>query len=109
MKMRDFIRAMTDAFTFPQNVPEEDRHWYWYTEHMSRLGWIKQKEIVFIIHNYDQMLVDNFKVKKNIIEEFDEVTLPWWGGEIIGCQVGGEPKKFSIYLESTQASSPDGL
>ncbi|MBD5470027.1 MAG: barstar family protein [Lachnospiraceae bacterium] len=93
----DYVQAMASAFDFPGELPEMKIGWY--NDYINDLMWIKQKSIILMIHDYDSMLVDNPEIKEIIIEYFQEITLPWWEGEIIGHMVGGTPKSFLVYLE----------
>lgn len=93
----DYVQAMASAFDFPCELPEMKIGWY--NDYINDLMWIKQKSIILIIHDYDSMLVDNLEIKEIIIEYFEEITLPWWEGEIIGHMVGGTPRSFLVYLE----------
>ena len=93
----DYVRAMADAFAFPHELPAMKLGWF--NDYINDLEWIEQKEIVLIIDNYDLMLIHNLKLKNDIMADFEEVILPWWEGGIVGHMVGGEPKKFSVYLE----------
>ena len=93
---------MAEAFAFPNKLPEMKRGWY--NDYINDLMWIEQKEIVLIINNYDLMLVDNLKLKNDIMADFEEIILPWWEEEVVGHMVGGMPRKFLVYLERLQAS-----
>ncbi len=81
----DYVRTMADAFAFPHDVPE------------MKLGWYND-------YINDLMLVDNLKLKNDIMADFEEIILPWWEGEVVGHMVGGAPGKFLIYLESKNSS-----
>ena len=61
--------------------------------------WIKQKDIVLLVYDYDLMLTDDLKIKKNIVADFEEIILHWWEGEIVGHMVGRVPRGFEVYLE----------
>ena len=98
----DYVRAMAEAFAFPNELPEMKLGWY--NDYINDLMWIEQKEIVLIINNYDLMLVDNLKLKNDIMADFEEIILPWWEEEVVGHMVGGVPRKFLVYLERLQAS-----
>lgn len=98
----DYVRAMAEAFAFPRKLPELKLGWY--NDYINDLMWIEQKEIVLIINNYDLMLVDNLKLKNDIMADFEEIILPWWEEEVVGHMVGGVPRKFLVYLERMQAS-----
>lgn len=111
----DYAQAMAEAFAFPgintetsyvqaieaaygsPRRPESILGWY--IDDMTTLIWIEQSDIILIMHNYEQMLADNIELKERIISDFEEIILPWWEGEVVGCMVGGAPKKFLVYLE----------
>ncbi|MBD5542334.1 MAG: barstar family protein [Lachnospiraceae bacterium] len=93
----DYVQAMADNFLFPHELPEKKMGWY--NDYICDLMWIKQEHIIMLIHNYDLMLIDNLKLKSEIIADFEEIILPWWEGEIVGHMVEGKPKGFRIYLE----------
>ena len=98
----DYVRAMAEAFAFPHKLHEMKL--VWYNDYINDLMWIEQKEIVLIINNYDLMLVDNLKLKNDIMADFEEIILPWWEEEVVGHMVGGVPRKFLVYLERLQAN-----
>lgn len=95
----DYVQEMSNAFTFPHELPAMKIGWY--NDYISDLMWIEQKDIVLLIHNYDLMLCDEQKLKKNILDDFEEIILPWWEGEVVGHMVDGKPRGFLIYLEQT--------
>lgn len=95
----DYVQVMSNVFFFPQKLPEKKLEWY--NDYICDLMWIKQKNIIMLIHNYDLMLINNLEVKNEIIADFEEIILPWWEGEIVGHMVGGMPRKFLIYLEKS--------
>ena len=45
------------------------------------------------------MLSDEPKLKKIILDDFEEIILPWWEKEVVGHMVGGTPRGFLVYLE----------
>ena len=93
----DYVQAMSDAFSFPHELPA--RKLGWYNDYICDLMWIEQKHIVLIIHEFDLMLSDEPKLKKIILDDFEEIILPWWDGEVVGHMVGGTPRDFFVYLE----------
>lgn len=93
----DYVQEMSNAFAFPHELPAMKIGWY--NDYISDLMWIEQKDIVLLIHNYDLMLCDEQKLKKNILDDFEEIILPWWEGEVVGHMVGGMPRGFIVYLE----------
>lgn len=58
---------MAEAFAFPHKLPEMKLGLY--NDYINDLMWIEQKEIVLIINNYDLMLVDNLKLKNDIMAD----------------------------------------
>lgn len=93
----EYVRAMADAFAIPQ--PLLAMKIGFLNDWMSDLLWIKQKDIVLIVHDYDLMLLDDLKTKKIIMLDFEEIILPWWEGDVVGHMVDGEPRGFWVYLE----------
>lgn len=71
----------------------------WWNEYMCDLLWIEKENIVLLISNFEAMLSNDPETKKLIVEYFEEIILPWWGGNVIGHMVGGYPREFVIYLE----------
>ncbi|MCI8938358.1 MAG: barstar family protein [Lachnospiraceae bacterium] len=98
-----YAQAMANAFAFPHALPEMKIGWY--NDYICDLTWIEQEDIILLIHDYDLMLADDLKIKKDIIADFEEIILPWWGGEVVRHMVGVKPRNFLIYLEGT----PDKL
>ncbi len=95
----DYVQEMSNAFAFPHELPAMKIGWS--NDYISDLMWIEQKDIVLLIHNYDLMLCDEQKLKKNILDDFEEIILPWWESEVIGRMIGGMPRGFIVYLEQS--------
>lgn len=94
----DYVQEISDAFDFPNELPAMKIGWS--NDYISDLMWIKQKDIVLLIHDYNLMLCDEQKLKKNILDDFKEIILPWWEGEVVGHMVGGKSRGFMVYLEN---------
>ena len=94
----DYVQAMANAFCFPQELPGKKLDWC--NDYICDLMWIKQKNVILLIRNYDLMLIDYLEVKNNAIADFEEMILPWWEGEIIGHMVGGVQRRFLVYIET---------
>ncbi len=43
--------------------------------------------------------IDGSAIQSERDSDFEEITLPWWEGEVVGHLVGGVPRGFWIYLE----------
>lgn len=93
----DYVREMSKAFKFPCELPSLILGWY--NDYINDLMWIKQNSIILLIHDYDLMLKDEKMLKCEIMDDFLEITLPWWEGEVVGHMVGGKPRRFIVYLE----------
>ncbi len=93
----DYVQAMIDAFAIP--YPLLAMKLGFLNDWMSDLMWIKQKDIVLIVHNYNLMLSDDLNAKKEVMIYLEEIILPWWEGDVVGHMVGGEPRGFLVYLE----------
>ena len=93
----EYVQAMADAFAFSHKLP--GRKLGWYMDYICDLMWIEKNDIVILIRDYDSMLIDDIVTKKIIMDDFVEIILPWWEGEVVGHMVGGKPRGFLIYLE----------
>lgn len=95
----DYVREMELVMDCPYE--KSDTYWKlgWYFDWICELLWLGEKDVVLLIRGYDRMLSDDEKTKRRIIEDFEERTLPWWEGEVMGHMVGGKPRSFMVYLE----------
>lgn len=94
----DYVREMITKFQVPYELPPK-MVLGWYFDDITDLLWIKENKIVVIIHNFNMMLSGYEDVKQDIIDDFRDITLPWWDGEVVGHMVGGYPRSFMVYLE----------
>ena len=97
----EYVQAMVDAFAITH--PLLGMKIGILNDWMEDLTWIEQKDIIFIIHNYDLMLSDDLKTKKKVMLYLEEIILPWWEGDVVGHMVGGEPRGFMLYIEKSKA------
>lgn len=88
-----FLAKMTEAFNLPYS-PNANAYLDW----MRDMDFIKEKSTCVVIKEYSQLIKDDPKMKADVINDFSEIILPWWGGEIIGHMVGGKPQRFVVYL-----------
>ena len=61
----EYVQAMVDAFAITH--PLLGMKIGILNDWMEDLTWIEQKDIIFIIHNYDLMLSDDLKTKKKVM------------------------------------------
>lgn len=96
--LKEHLKQIGEAFQFPvfsdHDTPNLDAYLDWITD----LSWLHTQELVLIIQNFKLFLRDDSKAKNEIIEDFNEVVLPWWEKEVGQYVVGGKAKPFSIYF-----------
>lgn len=92
--LTQYLDLMSSHFQFPIKAKGLDG----YNDWLRDLSWINKKQIIIIINNFQQFLKKDNSSKMAIIQDFDEVILPWWESEVVNCVVGGTPKKMLVYL-----------
>jgi hypothetical protein len=91
----DYISAIQNNFKLPTPCFDSvDRYLDW----MRDLDWLKKEEYILIITNYNLFLKNNSELKKQIIEDFVDVILPFWQEEVEEVVVDGKAKPFMVYL-----------
>lgn len=95
----DYVREMELVMNCPYEKSDMYLKLGWYHDWICKLLWLGEKDVVLLLRGYDFMLRNDEKTKKWIVEDFEEITLPWWEGEVIGHMVGGKPRSFMVYLE----------
>ena len=90
----DFLDIMTEKFKFPYSVNGFDGYLDWIRD----LEWLGKEEYILIINNFNNFMKKNISFKKIIIEDIEEIILPWWQKEIENCVVEGKAKLFNVYL-----------
>ncbi|NLD49817.1 MAG: barstar family protein [Clostridiaceae bacterium] len=91
----DYISVVQDKFKFPTPcLGSVDRYLDW----MRDLGWLEKEEYILIITNYGMFLNNDSKLKSLIIEDFNDVILPFWQDEVKEVVVEGKAKSFMVYL-----------
>lgn len=92
--LKDYLNLISDFFHFPIRAKGLDG----YNDWMRDLSWLNKKKIIIIINDYQKFLQKDISSKEVIIEDFNELILPWWESEVVDCVVGGETKKMLVYL-----------
>lgn len=95
----DYVRGMELVMNCPYEKSDMYLKLGWYHDWICELLWLGEKDIVLLLRGYEFMLRNDEKTKKRIVEDFEEITLPWWEGEVIGHMAGGKPRSFMVYLE----------
>ena len=90
----NFLDIMTEKFKFPYSVNGFDGYLDWIRD----LEWLGKEEYILIINNFSNFMEKNVSLKKIIIEDIEEIILPWWQKEVESCVVEGKVKPFNVYL-----------
>ena len=70
-----------------------------YLDWIQDLSWLGSIEDIYIvIDNYNYFMKKDEDLKKQIITDFEDIILPWWGKEVVECVMEGKAKKFNVYL-----------
>jgi hypothetical protein len=93
-KSHDFFEEISEKFNFPFPSRSSDS----YNDWIRDLDWLNKDGYVLIINNYKSFLSQDLSFRKAVINGFNELILPWWGGEVAECVVGGKTKSFNVYL-----------
>ena len=92
--LADYLDLVSDLFRFPIKAKGLDG----YNDWLRDLTWIPQEKIVIIFHNFEQFLKNDISSKETILEDFNEIILPWWKTEVTNYVVGGRRKKMTVYF-----------
>ncbi|MEK5061731.1 hypothetical protein BK126_21960 [Paenibacillus sp. FSL H7-0326] len=66
---------------------------------MTDLSWLDQFDgFEIIIKIYSKFMRSEPKLKNEIINDFEEIILPFWEKEVQCVVVGGKPKSFNLGL-----------
>ena len=96
--LNDYLKKIGETFKFPVFSNYDTLNLDAYLDWITDLSWLNAQEFVLIIRNFKLFLQDDLKSKKEILEDFKEVVLPWWEKEVEQYVVGGKAKPFNIYL-----------
>ena len=91
----NFIEIIEKSFQFPTTCSDSmDRYLDWIRD----LSWFDNDAYVIKIKNSDQFLINNNKLRDEILYDLEEVVLPFWETEIEEVVVNGKRKLFRVYL-----------
>ena len=69
-----------------------------YSDWMTDLSWIPNQKIAVIINKYDFFMNKNPKLKRLIMDSFEDDILPFWEKDVVQFMVGGKPRIFEVYI-----------
>lgn len=91
----DYITKIEKAFDFPTSCLDTvDGYLDWIRD----LSWIGKESYKLVIHDYNYFLAKEPKLKASIMNDFNEIILPFWQDEVQSTVIGGEPNSFDVYL-----------
>ncbi len=93
-QIQDYLALMSTLFQFP--IPSRGLDGY--NDWMRDLEWINKDGYVLVINNYKDFLHQDIQSKKAVINGFTNTILPFWEEEVKHVVVGGEMKRFTVYL-----------
>lgn len=84
-----YLEVMEIKFKFPTR----DTNWNGYLDWIRDLDWLHKEEYILIIYNYDEFLKQDLKIKKQVMEEFEDMIFPYW--EDYNRNINGN---FNVYI-----------
>lgn len=93
-QLQDFLKTISMVFQFPFPSRSLDS----YNDWMRDLDWLEKDGYVLIINNYKDFLSQDLLSKKDIIDGFANIILPFWQKEVTEVVVEGQAKTFMVYL-----------
>ena len=90
-----YAHAIEKAMQFPTPC---DKSYDVYLDWIRDLMWLKSSAFVLIIQHYNSFMAEDTSMKAEIIDDFKEIILPWWGSEVEQHVVNGKAKPFNVYL-----------
>jgi hypothetical protein len=92
---KDFIGVIEKSFRFPTTCEDSmDRYLDWIRD----LSWLENKAFIILVKNSKQFFADNSKLRDEILNDLEEVVLPFWESEVEEVVVDGKSKLFRVYL-----------
>lgn len=90
-----YVLAVQSKFNFPTSCTDSvDRYLDWIRD----LEWLEQERFIIIINYFGEFLQKNASLKDEIMQDFEEIILPYWKNEVIEDVSGGEPRSFMVYV-----------
>lgn len=90
----DYISVIQSKFKFPTSCTDSvDRYLDWIRD----LTWLEQEKYIIIINHFSKFFEGNPSMKEDIMQDFDEIILPYWQDEVIEMDSGNKPRSFIVY------------
>lgn len=93
--LSEYLYTISMALSFPIQPSGLDG----YNDWICDLTWLDADlKIAIIINHFSRFLKDDLNAKAHILEDFENMILPWWETDVINHVVDGKPRFFSVYL-----------
>ena len=93
--LSEYLHTISKFFLFPTQPSGLDS----YNDWICDLTWLDANlKIAIIIYHFSKFLKDDLSAKAHILEDFENMILPWWETDVINHVVDGKPRFFSVYL-----------
>lgn len=94
-RLPEYLHVISTALSFPAQPSGLDS----YNDWIRDLTWLDNDlKFAIIIEHFSKFLNDDLNVKKYILEDFENMILPWWETGVINHVVDGKPRIFTVYL-----------
>jgi len=94
----DYMNVIIKEFNFPENIFKNIDSIDAYNDWMTDLSWLEDYQgYAIFIYNLKYMLNMDSVKKEIILNNFDEVIVPFWTNDIEKVVVGGEKKEFLLF------------
>ncbi len=92
---KDYIRFIEKSFKFPTTCEDSmDRYLDWIRD----LSWLDNDAFIILIKNSKQFFINNSKLRDELLNDLEEIVLPFWESEVEKVVINGKSKLFRVYL-----------
>jgi len=92
--LSDYLAKMSNLFQFPYLSLSIDG----YNDWMRDLDWLEKDGYILVIYNFHFFLKEDLSSRKQVIDNFYDIILPFWEYEVTETVVEGKVKPFIIYF-----------
>lgn len=93
--LSEYLHTISNGLSFPTQPSGLDS----YNDWICDLTWIDSDlKIAIIIEHFSKFLRNDLNARKYVLEDFENIILPWWETDVISHVVDGKPRIFSVYL-----------
>lgn len=94
-----FFSMMERKFRFPTC----NTNWNGFLDWMRDLEWLKKREYILVIYNYNSFLAYDEEFKEMIMDDFKKIILPYWENDAKYYSEDGKPSPFNIYIDDKES------